>query len=94
LAPRRKLIEGALLDGFVLHDRVAIDTWQEGTEYVADAPDLGVLAFGQSEDEAVANLRSQIVDQYRRLEDLGDRLTPRMAAQRDRLRHALAVVYA
>jgi hypothetical protein len=89
-----KLIDGALPDGFALHNPLAVDFWREGTEYVASAPSIGVHAFGQSEDEAVANLRAEIVALYRRLEELGDRLAPRMVTQRDRLRQALAVVYA
>jgi transcriptional regulator with XRE-family HTH domain len=91
---RRAIGEGVLPSDFFLDDRIAVETWREGSEYVADAPDLGVHAFGQSEEEAVANLGAQVVERLRRLEELGDRLTPRMTAQRDRLRELLAVAYA
>jgi hypothetical protein len=90
----RSAIQGSLPGGFELYDSVPVDVWQEGPEYVAAAPDLDVHAFGATEDEALTNLRAQLVEQFRRLEDLGDHLAPRMVAQRDRLRHALSVVHA
>jgi hypothetical protein len=89
---RPSTIDGALADGLTLHEPVVVVTWKEGSEYVADATDLGVHAFGATEAEALTQLRSRIVEQFWRLEVLGDRLAPRMAAQRDRLRHALPVV--
>jgi hypothetical protein len=86
IEPIKTVIDGSLPGGFTLRDPVDVDVWKEGAEYVAAAPSLLIHAFGVSVDDAMANLRHEIVMQVRRLEDLGDRLAPRMVAQRDQLR--------
>lgn len=83
------VLNGALPGGYALRSPVSVAVWREGTEVVADAPDLNIHAFGADADAAMANLGARIVDQYARLEDLGDRLAPRMARERDRLRDLL-----
>jgi len=80
------VLNGALPGGYVLRTPVNVDVWREGTEIVADAPDLNIHAFGADADTALVNLGTRIVDQLARLEELGDRLAPRMARERDRLR--------
>jgi putative transcriptional regulator len=93
-AANHAVIQGPLFDEFVLREPVTVKLWREGAEFVAEASELGVHAFGRSEDDAMANLRSHIVEQFRRLEELDGRLAPRMIAQRDRLRQALGIAYA
>ncbi len=87
--PVQSLIDGNLPGGFALRCPIKVEVWREGEEYVAVAPDLLIHSFGANADEAVAQLRQDLVDQLRRLEELGDRLAPRMVAQRDRLRRSL-----
>lgn len=84
--PIQTIIDGALPGGFALRDPVGVEVWQEGEEYVAAVPDLLIHAFGDSVDDALASLRHEIVAHRERLEDLGDRLAPRMAAQLNQLR--------
>lgn len=92
--PVPTVIEGALADGFALRDSVRVEVWQEGEEYVAAAPDLLIHAFGESVDDAVANLRHEIIAHLRRLEALSDRLSPRLVAQLNQLRRLVTSVRA
>ena len=83
------VLDGGLPGGFSLRAPVDVAVWREGAEFVADVPDLNLHAFGADADTALANLRARIVDQFARLDELGDRLAPRMKRERDRLRDLL-----
>lgn len=86
-APDRSLtIEGGLAGGYVLRRPVSVTVWEEGAEIVVDAPDLDLHAFGDDTDAAVMHLRARIVAHLERLEELGERLAPRLRDQRQRLR--------
>ena len=85
------LLEGELPGGYALRGPIEVVVWPEGTEAVADAPDLNVHAFGPDADAALANLATRVVDHFERLEEPGERLAPRMRRERDRLRALLIV---
>ena len=79
-------LRGRLDAELALRSPVAVRLWREADEYVADAPDLNLYAFGTTKDEAIAHLRVQIAEQHRRLEELGNRLAPPARVVADRLR--------
>jgi len=84
-------LEGALPGDHVLRSPVRVQVWLEGDgEYVADAIDLNVHAFGPDKDAALANLRAQIVEHLAFLNEMGDDLAPGLTADRERLRALLA----
>jgi hypothetical protein len=78
--------------GYALKTPVSVAVWREGREYVADAADLNLHAFGPDEEAALTNLRERIVRHFERLEELGDRLASRLVTERNRLRDLLVAV--
>lgn len=85
------LLDGELPGGCTLRGPIEVVVWLEGSEAVADAPDLSVHAFGADADAALANLATRVVDHVERLEELGERPSPRKRRERDRLRALLYV---
>ncbi len=83
------VLEGEIGQGYALRSPIQIALWREGREVVADAPDLNLHAFGHDTDEARRNLGASLIEQFRRLEELGDKLGPGLMAERDRLRQLL-----
>jgi len=84
-------IEGALPGDHALRSPVRVQVWLEvDGEYVADAVDLNLHAFGSDEDGALTNLRAQIVEHLAFLNEMGDNLAPGLASDRERLRALLA----
>lgn len=84
-------LEGALPGGHTLRSPVSVQVWLEGDgEYVADAVDLNVHAFGPDEDAALTNLRTQIVEHLAFLNEMGDNLAAGLVHDRERLRTLLA----
>jgi hypothetical protein len=82
-------MKGALPGGYALRSPIPVTVWDEGADVVADAPELDLHAFGGDADAAVANLGVRIVEHFERLEELGDRMAPRMRRERERLRDLL-----
>ena len=78
-------IDGQLSDRFQLARAVRVELWIEHDEFVADAVDLNLHAFGATRAEALSSLRLHIVEQRERLISRRDRLSPRMALQADQL---------
>lgn len=87
--PKTLMLDGALAAGFVLRAPLPVRVWQEGEEYVADASEVNVHAFGPDEEGALANLRVQIVEHLAFLDEMGDNLAPGLTADRQRLRSLL-----
>lgn len=69
----------SLPDGFSLKAPLTARVWQEQGEFVARIDALRLHAFGDTRDEALDNLRHRVVDQFRRFQELRDRLAPPMA---------------
>jgi len=92
LVPFEDSIElaGPLPDGFTLRHSLTVQVWRECGEYVANADDLGVRGFGDTPTEALEYLGGQIIAQYLRLRDLGDRLSLPMQELRERFRRFVA----
>jgi hypothetical protein len=69
LEPLAEVVQlaGSLPGGFVLQHPLRAEVWIEQGEYVADAPELNVHAFGATRAEALDNLRAAIVEQRSRL---------------------------
>ena len=85
------VLEGSLPGGYALRAPVRVVLWQEGAEVVADAPDLHLHAFGNDAEAALTILGGRIVDQFTRLDEMGERLAPRMMRERDLLRRHLVL---
>lgn len=79
-------ITGALPSGYWLHYAIPVYVRLEGSEFVATQPQLAIMAFGDSPGDAILNLRADLVEHYERLLELGDRLGPQLARQRDFMR--------
>lgn len=82
-------IEGQLSDELDLSRPVRVEVWLEGGEFVADATEFNVHAFGATRDEAVANLRDVLVDQRRRFLSLRNHLSPSMQREAKLLEAAI-----
>jgi hypothetical protein len=80
------MLSGALSEEYVLHRPVAVHVWPEDTVFVAATDEIDVHAFGETVDEAIANLRLEIAEHVVRLEVAGERLSPRLKRERDNLR--------
>jgi hypothetical protein len=78
-------LDGDLPEGFKLSGPIRIEVWIENDEYVADAVDLDLHAFGTTRDEALEHVRSLIVEQHQRLGTLRGHLSPLMQKQAARL---------
>jgi hypothetical protein len=87
-------IEGELSGELCLSRPVRIEVWQEGGDFIADAAEFNVHAFGTTRDEAVANLRDEIVEQRQRLLTLRDRLSPSMRRDAQLLEAAILLRHA
>jgi hypothetical protein len=83
-------LAGPLLDGFTLRHSLTVQVWRECGEFVANADDLGVRGFGDTPAAALEYLGEQVVEQYLRLRDLGDRLSLPMQELREKFRHFVA----
>src|SRR5690242_16492142 len=79
---------GPVPGGYLLQPVPVRVTFEEG-EYVAEQRELDLHAFGDSAIEAVVNLAERIQEHYRRLVELGDRLSPKMKEQRRILQELL-----
>lgn len=75
-------LEGQMPGGYLLAERLSVRVIFVGTEFVAEQRRLDLHAFGDTAIEAVLNLRERVVQHYRRLEELGERLSPRLKEQR------------
>ena len=58
----------------------------EGDEIVAEQEDFRLHAFGHNRQEAMANLRVALLEHLDELNEMGERLSPRLMADRDLLR--------
>jgi hypothetical protein len=72
----RQELGGVLPDGFMLRRPLIARIWFEHGEYIADVDELNLRGFGDTPTDAIDYLRHQVVSQYRRLQNLGDRLAP------------------
>ncbi len=82
-----RTLSGVLIDGWALHEPISVYIYAEGDEFVATYDDpIPVNAFGATRDDAVAQLRQEIVEHLQWLDDAGDALAPRLIRQRERLR--------
>lgn len=82
-------IQGNLGAGLYLQYQLPVRVWIEGAEFVAEQKGLRLHAFGDSQTEAILNLREEIADHYQRLEQRGDRLSPALKKDRAILRKLL-----
>ncbi|MGH2616096.1 MAG: hypothetical protein ACRDJC_12710 [Thermomicrobiales bacterium] len=78
-------IDGNLPGDFRLSRPLRIEVWIENDEFVADAADLDLHAFGATRQEALENVRSLIVEQRQRIDALRGHLSPLMQMQAVRL---------
>ncbi len=92
--PTSVLLQGELPSGYALQSPVRVVIWREGDEYVADPVDVDLHAFGSDAEAALNNLAERLVDQWRRLSELGEKLAPRTQAERERLSAVLVPVAA
>jgi hypothetical protein len=77
------IIQGALSPRHWLRQGIPVRVFIEGPEFVAEQKNLGIHAFGKTVAEAIFELRDEIVDQYDRLTELGDRVSARLKRQRE-----------
>ena len=84
-------LQGELTNGFALRYPLDVHVWIAGAEWAADAPRLNLHSYGDNRDEAIANLKAEIVDQLRLLREQDEQLSPAMADQRDLLTGLLVV---
>ena len=82
-------IEGKLSDELALSRPVRVEVWPENREFVADAAEFNVHAFGAARDEAIANLRAELVEHWQRFLTLRDRLSPSMQREAKLLEAAI-----
>ena len=82
-------IHGDLGDGYYLREALSVLVWMESGEFVATQPHLRLHAFGDDTFEAIINLSQVIVDHFNRLEELGDRVSPRLGYDRSVLRRLI-----
>jgi len=78
VAPREEAVEiaGPLPHGFALSRPLVALVSVVNDEYVADIAELNLYAFGASREQALRNVQARIVERYRRLDELSDRLSP------------------
>jgi hypothetical protein len=79
-------ITGEMPGGHWLYYALPVRIRIEGSEFVAIQPQLSLMAFGNSPGDAILNLRTDLVEHYERLVELGNRLGPQLVRQRDLLR--------
>ena len=80
------VLDGRLSNGCALRHPLLVQVWQEGDEFVADSADFNLHAFGGDPEEALQNLRQHLVNHLAFLEEQEDKLVPRLARDRERLR--------
>lgn len=78
-------IEGELERGYVLLRPLPVHVWKEADEFVAEQEDFRVHAFGATRPQAIANLKAALVDHLTELIEMGERLSPQLKRDRDRL---------
>jgi hypothetical protein len=83
-------VTGGLPDGYRLRVALPVIVQIEAGEYVAEQPQLDLHAFGETPADAILSLRDELTTHYALLEEMGDRLSSRLARQRDDLRRVLA----
>lgn len=88
------VVAGRLPDGYECSKPMPVQVWREGPEYVAAAVDIGLHAFGDTLDETLHELGESVVGHLKRLDELDDRLSPRLAAEREKLRALIVAVHA
>lgn len=86
------VLAGDLDGGHRLCMQLPARLYREGNEHVASLVDYPINAFGATAEEAVAQLKREIVGHFLWLEDAGDKLTPRLAREREQLRLVAAEV--
>ncbi len=79
-------ISGRLERGYWLREPIRVQVRLEGAEFLADVPELGLHAFGESPVQAILDLRAELVEQLTLLEEMGAKVAPRLARQREKLR--------
>lgn len=84
--PERYRIYGGLPRGYYLVRAVPARVWIEGSEFVAEQPDLRIHAFGADRVQALLNLGEGLVDQLELLLEAGERLGPALARDREWLK--------
>lgn len=82
-------VTGGLPDGHQLQYALPVIVQIEAGEYVAEQPQLGLHAFGETPTDAILSLRDELATHYALLEEMGGRLSSRLARQRDMLRRVL-----
>ncbi|RIK35539.1 MAG: hypothetical protein DCC58_20370 [Chloroflexi bacterium] len=80
-------ISGSLDGAWELLDPISVYVYAEGDEFVATYDDpIPINAFGVTREDAIANLRTEIVEHLQWLEGADTALAPRLMRQRARLR--------
>lgn len=85
----RHYIQGELPNGYYLGGAVPVRVWIEGSEFVAEQAELRLHAFGQDQVDAMPKLGEQLVRQLERLNAAGDKISPRLARDREWLRQLI-----
>lgn len=85
-------IEGRLPRGYLITAPVRLHLWREGDEFVVEAPELEVHAFGATREEAIDNLRGRLVDRRNALAEASGRLGPGMKEIAERFSVLVAAV--
>jgi hypothetical protein len=71
-------LTGDLSREFRLARPIRVEVWIEQGEFVADAPELNLHAFGADRTEALANLSLRVVEQRHGFQALRGRLSAQM----------------
>lgn len=83
-------IQGGLAEGYYLQVALPARVWmEEEGDYVAEQPNLRLIAFGGDEVEALLNLGGALVEQLELLNSMGEKLSPALKRDRAMLRTAV-----
>jgi hypothetical protein len=84
------VLDEELPDGYRLLQTVHAEVWNEGNVFVADAEALSIHAFGPNRTAAIQSLQREIVEHYRFLQGLGDKISPAAREEARRFRDWIA----
>lgn len=85
----RYYIQGQLPNGYYLNGALPVRVWIEGSDFVAEQPQLRLHAYGQDQVDAMLQLGERLVRQLERLNAAGDKISPRLARDRAWLRQLI-----
>ena len=86
---KRYYIQGQLPNGYYLGGALPVRVWIEGSDFVAEQPQLRLHAYGQDQVDAMLQLGERLVRQLERLNAAAEKISPRLARDRDWLRQLI-----